>query len=286
LLNLIAPEDGGALPPLAEDGLVGPKTIGAIRAFQQFHHTANDGRVDPDGPTLKRMNEVPKRALAERNRARLARVVQAMPDLTAMASKGLRTTEAAMDYVRFGQAGLKTSQRAYDLANLYFDFRNVPQSTTLAELAFIRTTFVRVRTVLIFPRPSVTGGDPFGVSIYTIDPLGEDYAAYSPMQLGDDRRDHPDVHSGHVYLCRGLDAKNPDQGTHILLHELFHFVDDEAKEHRIIDHGYREQAMKLTHQQRIHNADNYALFASHVHYGRARLVAGQPTLAPYIPQNL
>ena len=76
LLNKIAPGDGGPLPPLAEDGLAGPKTNGAIRAFQQFHRVASDGRVDPGGPTLKRMNEVPKQGLAAQNAARLARTAQ------------------------------------------------------------------------------------------------------------------------------------------------------------------------------------------------------------------
>src|SRR5262245_2837785 len=61
LLNMIAPEDGGPLPPLAEDGFIGPFTLEAIRKFQQFHKTASDGRVDPGGPTLKKMNDVPKR---------------------------------------------------------------------------------------------------------------------------------------------------------------------------------------------------------------------------------
>src|SRR5271165_4037162 len=57
LLNLIAPDDGGPAPPLAEDGWIGPKTNAAILAFQQFWDTANDNRIDPDGPTLKKMNE-------------------------------------------------------------------------------------------------------------------------------------------------------------------------------------------------------------------------------------
>ncbi|KAA6184246.1 IS110 family transposase [Thiohalocapsa marina] len=34
--------------------------------------------------------------------------------------------------------------------------------------------------------------------------------------------------------------------------------------------------MQLRHNLRIHNADNYALFASHAHIGLGRLVASQP----------
>lgn len=284
LLNLIAVGDGGPMPPLAEDGLVGPKTLGAIRGFQQFHQVANDGRVDPGGPTLKRMNEVPKNALAERNAARLARTALAMPELIAMAKKARRTAESAMDFLNVGMASAK---RAYDLADLHFSFGKQAQGSTLTELAFIRTTFVRVAGVLASRASPLTGGNPFGVSIFTIDPLGRDWMAYSPMQLGDDNRDIPEVHSGHVYLCGGLDGGvMPDLFNHILFHELVHFVDDESKERRIVDHGYREKAMKLPHSLRMHNSDNYALFASHSHIGRERLLASQPALKPHIPANL
>ena len=284
LLNLIEVSYGGPMVTLAEDGLVGPKTIGAIRGFQQFHHTGSDGRVDPNGPTLKKMNEVPKNRLAQQNASRLARTAQAMPDLVAMARKAQRTAEAAMDFLRLG---IGSSKRAHELADLHFAFGRQAQGATIAELAFIRTTFVRAAGVLVSRASPLTGGNPFGVSIYTIDPLGRDWMAYSPMQLGDDNRDIPEVHSGHVYLCNRLDSGVvPDLFTHILFHELIHFVDDESKERRIVDHGYREKAMKLPHSLRMHNSDNYALFASHIHFGRDRLIASQPSLRPHIPANL
>lgn len=286
LLNMIAPEDGGPVPPLAEDGFIGPFTLGAIKKFQQHHKTASDSRVDPNGPTLKKMNEVPKRALAEKNKARLARAARAMPDLKLMASKARGTIEAAINFVMLGPGALTTSRRPYDLADLHFAFGKQGRDATLSELQFIRTTFVRVNTVLNSPPSPVTGGNPFGVSIFTIDPLGKPYKAYSMMQLGDDKREHPDVHSGHVYLCQGIDTVIDDLLTHILMHELVHFVDDETRERMIIDHGYREGAMKLPHDRRMHNSDNYALFASHVFFGRERLLASQPTLRPHIPENL
>ncbi len=45
--------------PLAVDGLVGPKTIGAILAFQQQSPSLpRDGKIDPEGPTLKRLDQV------------------------------------------------------------------------------------------------------------------------------------------------------------------------------------------------------------------------------------
>ena len=60
LLNSVASSKGGASVPLALDGLVGPRTIGAIRTFQlkQFGPALSDGRVDPNGRTLSKLNEL------------------------------------------------------------------------------------------------------------------------------------------------------------------------------------------------------------------------------------
>lgn len=56
-LNQIAPNQGGPDPKLKEDGLVGPKTIGAILKFQRANTgLVADGRIDANGPTLARLN--------------------------------------------------------------------------------------------------------------------------------------------------------------------------------------------------------------------------------------
>src|SRR5262245_45186468 len=81
LLNQIDPAQGGPMPPLKEDGWIGPLTVAAIRRFQQFHGLAITGRVEPGSATLAKMNEIPKRTMAQRNTIRLARVCQSMPDL-------------------------------------------------------------------------------------------------------------------------------------------------------------------------------------------------------------
>jgi hypothetical protein len=60
LLNGVSEFLGGPNPKLVEDGIVGPKTRAAIQKFQLTHfgwHWA-DMRVDPDGPTLARLNEL------------------------------------------------------------------------------------------------------------------------------------------------------------------------------------------------------------------------------------
>jgi peptidoglycan hydrolase-like protein with peptidoglycan-binding domain len=58
LLNQIPVSKGGPQPLLAVDGLVGPKTIGAIRQFQKFHFGWSDGRVDTNNVTIAKLNEL------------------------------------------------------------------------------------------------------------------------------------------------------------------------------------------------------------------------------------
>lgn len=59
LLNRAPTASGGPTPLLAVDGLCGPKTTNAIQRFQQHHFgwSGADGRVDPGGRTLRKLNE-------------------------------------------------------------------------------------------------------------------------------------------------------------------------------------------------------------------------------------
>jgi len=62
LLNKVPGFEGGPVPILAEDSKCGPLTKGAIQKFQLKHFgwKGADGRVDPDGPTLAKLNEFDK----------------------------------------------------------------------------------------------------------------------------------------------------------------------------------------------------------------------------------
>lgn len=59
LLNRVPVTEGGPKVPLAVDGICGPKTINAIQTFQLRHFgwKGADGRVDPHGPTLAKLDE-------------------------------------------------------------------------------------------------------------------------------------------------------------------------------------------------------------------------------------
>lgn len=56
LLNRVAVGQGGPPSPVAVDGLSGPETVGAITRFQKQNFGWGDGRVDPNGQTLARLN--------------------------------------------------------------------------------------------------------------------------------------------------------------------------------------------------------------------------------------
>ena|SRR5215510_15787094 len=43
---------------LKVDGMVGPKTLGAISSFQKKNTSSRDGRVDVDGPTIQALLNV------------------------------------------------------------------------------------------------------------------------------------------------------------------------------------------------------------------------------------
>src|SRR3546814_20468852 len=60
-LNRVPPSWGGQAPALAVDGLIGPKTNGAIRNFQQIQLGTifnPDGRVDHGRRTSGRLNHI------------------------------------------------------------------------------------------------------------------------------------------------------------------------------------------------------------------------------------
>lgn len=57
-LNNVSPISSGPSVRLVEDGLSGPKTISAIRSIQAAWTNVNDGRVDPNGPTLRQINQL------------------------------------------------------------------------------------------------------------------------------------------------------------------------------------------------------------------------------------
>jgi len=85
-----------------------------------------------------------------------------------------------------------------------------------------------------------------------------------------------------VAVCRA----NSDSGCRLIaltpsrIHEMGHFVDDEAPETEIVDHGcaFFNTSKTLSREERLHNADTYAIFAFENAFGKERVVKMFPLL--------
>lgn len=285
---------GGPWPELKVDGLVGPKTIGAIERFQAFHFGPEkaDGRVDTDQYTIGRLRGLNRLHgqlgsfglvgfWTMRKPIRLVRMRFGLLEAKSAVSKGRRHIESAMDHLRGQPDSFGFNEKAFRRADLHFALGKLRPERQFTALGEIRMSFISVQ-IAIDNQGKGLPGIPNGADIFEIDPLNKPAdAAYSPAV----RYDHSGrgVDPYKVYLCDGIDATSTDHFNHILIHELFHATDVETTASEIGDFGYREDALKLPHHLRMRNADNYALFSTHGHIGRDRLIASQPGLAPHIP---
>lgn len=309
LLNNVPPEAGRPAPKLVVDGLSGPLTRAAIAKFQKAQLGFADSRVDPSGPTLKRLNEfgagktglgfAPSTALgfapstapnAQRDAIRMATAQAALPDVITACRRGEQTASAAADFKMLGPGALTTSPEPFQFIDRHFRFASQDTARTIAELRFIEVTFRRMRGVAE-GRRSATGAFGFGASILEIDPHPEQtekrrrgankVSAYVPVERVEQTDGTTPLR---IYPCEGLDGRPPDYYVRLLTHELAHFVDDEHESTVITDHGnaFDGAVMRLSHEQRMHNAETYALFAFERAFGKARLLAIHPNLAPML----
>jgi hypothetical protein len=302
LLNGVPTASGGPTPLLAVDGLVGPKTVGAIQRFQRTQFGWADGRADPGGPTITRLTALTapigaKPATAGTVNAfkgeaashspnpildalRITTMTISVPDAKTAVTKAILTVEQAFSFVMLGGGGLTGNPKSFETVDSHFLFKDVPRDRALSELQFIATTFRRMKTVLD-NRASIFGGQMFGPNLFETDPHQDKtdprVKAYVPLSSVE----HTDGLTPHkIYLCRGLDGESQDRYTHILIHEMGHFVDDEAPETEITDHGYAffGTLKTLPHEKRIHNADTYAIFAFENAFGKERVLKMFPKL--------
>src|SRR5262249_26505291 len=61
---------------LVVDGIVGPQTIGTILEFQRRNALPQDGRIDPHGPTLARLDQICADLYASAAYYQLSKLVQ------------------------------------------------------------------------------------------------------------------------------------------------------------------------------------------------------------------
>lgn len=272
LLNRVPASEGGPIPKLVEDGICGPKTVGAIRQFQTRQFGSSDGRVDPGQKSLRKLeafDEIPgwKPNLAPE-------AAEAIPDalrLIATARAHLATARLAFDPELGGTDGLFGSMRAAAAAIVNRHFHLDKSANPLADTEFIDAAFSRMQVAI--------GHVPAGLWIFEDDP-GEPpdpsfaYAfagGYFHLRNVAQIEKKKKVYLDRIYLCRRLVAYDHDTIVYVMVHELGHFVgalggtmdaiDDHAYAHKT---GYEN----LPPQKAVRNADSYSQYAWEVsrHY--------------------
>ncbi|MFL4967232.1 MAG: peptidoglycan-binding protein [Xanthobacteraceae bacterium] len=301
LLNRARQNDG--LPPIAVDGLVGPETIGAIRAFQQSRVGFSDGRVDPNGPTLAALNRVdgdgggsdrvrcdaddlggsPAQAsrfsLVSFGLAPISSTTSLAVTSTAATPKGEALNNQA-EALKWLNAASTALQAVFNLMQTGLT-ANFQQLQTMLEFQALNTHFhldqsnnpLKFLTDLSknygFMKIAVTGGQ----KNFENDFVSNDFANSDPGGFA--RRNDPS-NPGRMFFCMKYLGTGPLTKVVTIIHEAAHYID------KSIDHfasavpfpngraltGTNGQAhthnyAQLTPDEAMQNAASYACFAIH-----------------------
>ncbi len=257
LLNFIPEPLGGPLVLLVVDGLVGPKTIGAITRLQTARFGRADGRVDPSQKTLALLNQLsPKDPKAQAEADKAQSVQWAM---------GAGMMLAYYDVLRLSPVPDPLGDKALieTALNTHFHVNKQPNLLT-SFLASIKYNYNRVLAALnssatIFRSRNLAEAQ----ADKGVDKNGVPYPAYTFFNQS--------VNFTQTFLKFG-----PLCRAAMVLHEPVHYVDSRANNaNDFYEHG--AQYAYITPQQAIHNPSSYVSFAQHVFYKKdVRYGAGRP----------
>lgn len=266
-LNRFTPLDGGPAPPLAVDGIFGPKTRDAIYHFQKKWNIkpkawkVPDGIVDPDGPTIARLRQGagPQVNLPVEFMARIPRVLAVL-----LAAR--RVLDAAARFIdRAGVHAIGASLPAFDSFG-QSEARKVDKHFHIKAVANPRGRVLEVDSMFLNMMTAI-GYVPQGIILAVDEPAGMAQGAFMFTFPGGYHFRRPTdtvegIHVGSIYLCPRSRTLSDDAFTYVMIHELAHFsgpvkaIDDHAYFYKSPD-AYR----RLTPQLAFGNADSYAQFA-------------------------
>jgi peptidoglycan hydrolase-like protein with peptidoglycan-binding domain len=279
-LNNVPPSGGGPVPPLDVDGFVGPKTNGAIAAFQRHHFGWADSRVDPDNLTIATLRVFqPNNAggvatpPTPRNAATLPLVYATIPIAQRLIA-GARRSLASSRMFLLGNGGFgNEAGDRYATLNVFFSLDKLPKSSQLPAVDRIDGVFQNMQKALA--RSGFIGE---GHGIFQPDPMEQnDTYAFTyaggftrrgadggPMMSQDDNYEGPNLREDSIYICTGLDGNNGDFTAYNTVHELAHWVGPEkGNPNSIRDFSYRHKAdfYSLQPDTALRTADSYAMFS-------------------------
>lgn len=287
-LNDIEPSDGGPFPKLKVDGISGPRTANAISGFQRRAIAFVDSRIDPDGPTLKAINQrrVPMVTLGFaitetpffEDQTVVEEVLQAVPTIRAALFLTKNRIENVAPFV--GANGLTTptgpgsERNAFNLALLDECFRLSDFIDPRGAFNRIRNQFESMLQTLRTCDPSrgpIDNGlflrnrslleerGPGAPAAYVI-PFGK-FAPEATVKLEDGTL----VSTKHVHICGGFRTTRgqPRRIKALVTHELAHFVSPPGFHVGDILRGHsdvQEHRFRTAIYDRVSNAENYAWF--------------------------
>lgn len=300
LLNGVPVADGGPSPPLAVDGIVGPKTNAAIRGYQKRLMANPDGRVDPGGPTICALTQfictspsVPKGAIGPNApTSGAASGGDAEAELKKKLVDGLTADELAKLCVSDANDRLEevlpslnvlswklTHINNTRLALFQKHFGTDKEKVTDTDILHVRKVisdcfhygysfrgFIEYDPVL-----------PKGVLAYTV--RGGDKLALKKFQIYKDVHNKFRVHKypgQTVWVTDLYIAQHRLERVWTMLHEMAHFVGKRDGHFDVIDdHGYAFEGhyQKLSKFRRLHNAETLSMFMLDCCYGTDALTA-------------
>ena len=260
-LNQVAPIDGGPNPQLKIDSKCGPKTIGAIRAFQLKHFgwKGNDGVIEPGKQTIAKLNEVrnpnvfPGLPLDLVDDGwLLAGMLQHIPHTrNCIVAAMAKVNSAMLGLSAFGDSARTLVDRHYKI-----DF---DKSSSSGALQMIYDTYSNMLQVIARPDVYITlDTDDGGEGISTI--------AFARLGGFFDKKDL----SGKIWIRRGAYFASgiQDFAAFVFIHELRHFVDRQQADGHQAKGWVTDQGMTaMRSEQRLLNCDTYGGFALEAHNG-------------------
>jgi peptidoglycan hydrolase-like protein with peptidoglycan-binding domain len=294
-LNGVPTENGGPDPELKVDGIVGPLTLAAIKAFQQAHVRVVDSRIDPNGATLKALNTeldtTPAVAQAAGGNAAKGRrrsdFLPPDPAINAAVLEMLSRTRSAIRAANFQlltadpfvttqkltpptgpfQASAALSIKILDtvfslgkFSNPRPSFENIKRVFRNMDVALNRSfeTSPLVAPVLFVPNTHIKMEDV--AEAYTS--MGGAFMTSKVKLAG---LGEP---ADRIYICRNFLTDIPISKVNALVHELAHFVsgqpikiDDIVKKGTMLRSATRPPFDAISPEQKIRSAEHYAFFA-------------------------
>jgi hypothetical protein len=305
-LNNASPVSGRPMPPLAVDGIVGPKTLAAINAYQRQHLGFSDGRVDPHGPTIRALNgnggtsppgqiagkaPIPPAATDQENRDFIAAIGTSLPTVRQWVHKAQRTLDLAIHANTDGGEPINPDfgLREAGLVEKYYHINPLSRPQRRAYMHELRRVFLDMDVVI---SQSIIGGGlvGYGCGYFQPDPsdgkpASRKYDAFTfyggwqvrdrsgrPRMSKQDNYSGPNLREDTVFFpVSHYRTKTQEYINTVIIHELAHFVGPPKNSAlRIADPSDRSKPnfLKLDSFTAKRTADVYAYFAAEAALGR------------------